>query len=218
MLGKFQAVLGRGILYSCGVAVNKVVSESVFRFRIFNVYELGLPPGDVPALPAPFTVWRCHDAEAFAIAETTTHYRPGAARAPDGDGAAAAKEALLIMDADRPVGGVWLSRDFFDESELAVRIRLKPDQVWLFAAFVDKSHRRRGIYRGLLNEVLRHPSGTILASINPTNKPSMAAHDAFIRRKIGTCVAIKIGSRAKCWVRGDLRVDGATRPVEVHVD
>ena len=84
-----------------------------------------------------------------------------------------------------------------------MRIELQPDQHWLFAANIAKHHRRRGIYGRLLRYVLSTVagdghSGEILASINPTNKASMAAHRQMIDETLGSCVAVRFLSLAIC--------------------
>ncbi|MGB7328704.1 MAG: hypothetical protein WBD31_27750 [Rubripirellula sp.] len=198
----------RGFLYLIGTLVNRVVPERVFRFRVFRIFELGRIDPDANAKRswadanrARELVFRWCETEAeIAEACRLTYFRP--------DGSDAAKQACLAIVDSEPAGGVWIGRDYFNESELGLRIRLNKDQAWLFSAFVEKHHRRTGIYRCLLDHVLADQPQTVFASINPTNKASIKSHSAYTRRMVGTCVAVRCFGWRKCWANGQLQVDG----------
>lgn len=214
---KMKNVLARGFLYSIGILINRVVPEWLFRFRIFNVYELG-PNDAAPTASATgcdFKIRTCQTPSEFDEAERLTHYRPG--KPSSQDDKLPSLQATLMVDSDVSVGGVWLSQDFFDESELGIRVRLRSEQTWLFAAFVSKSYRGKGVYRRLLDDVLSQTDKTVFASINPTNKASIAAHKSCIRRTVGTCVAIKFVQWSMCWASGDLQVHRNKRPIELLI-
>ncbi len=216
---KIESIYTRGLLYSCGIIINKIVPESLFRFRIFNVYEL-VPADDWRTKPSAseseimFRV--CQSEDEFDAAQTLTHYRPS--EHEFSDRASPKPTAMLAYDAAEPVGGVWQTYESFDETELGLRIRLSPSQRWLFAAYVSKSHRRRGIYRRLLNHAIADNEAATFASINPTNKASIAAHRPFASRRVGTCVAIRIFRWSTCVANGDLRVYRNEQPVELTIE
>lgn len=212
-----KTVFARGFLYSIGIVINRIIPERLFRFRIFNVYELAPHDATSTALAtgSEFKIRNCQTPAEFDEAKRLTHYRPG--KSLSDDRKMPPLQATLLVDAEVPVGGVWLSQDFFDESELGVRVKLQPEQTWLFAAFVSKPHRGKGIYRRLLNEVLSQTDRTFVVAINPTNKASIAAHKTCIRRKVGTIVAIRFLSWSLCWASGELQVRREKRPIELQI-
>ncbi|WP_146536159.1 GNAT family N-acetyltransferase [Rubripirellula reticaptiva] len=198
----------RGFLYLVGTLVNKLVPERVFRFRIFRIFELeeidldanaGRSQANAPRAHELMFRW-CETEAEIADACRLTFFRP--------DGSGAPQQACLAIANSEPVGGVWIGRDYFNETELGLRICLNEDQTWLFSAFVEKQHRRTGVYRRLLNHVLADQQQTVFASINPTNKASIKSHSPYIRRTAGTCVAVRCFGWSKCWASGQLRVDG----------
>ncbi|WP_145171750.1 hypothetical protein [Rubripirellula lacrimiformis] len=207
MLG---SITNRGLLYSVGIIVNRIIPEHWFRFRIFRVFELA-PAAErrsqgeqrsVASASDELSFRWCQTDEDFAAANRLTYYSsPQESIAAD-----APKSACLAIDWAEPVGGVWLAQQCFDESDLGLHFQLADDQQWLFAAFVAKSHRRKGIYRKLVNHVLQDQSLRTFASINPTNKASIAAHTPFIRRTAGTCVAVRIFGWANCWATAGLKI------------
>lgn len=212
-----KTVFARGFLYSIGIVFNRVVPESIFRFRIFSVYELGphAANSSTGSNISDVTIRHCRTPAEFAEAMRLTHYNPG--QPLSADGKSAPLQATVVIDSDVAVGGVWRSREFFDESELGLRVRLLPEQSWLFAAFISKSHRGQGLYQSLLADVLADVDQRVYASINPTNKSSIAAHRTCIRRKVGTCVAVKIFSWSMCLAGGDLQVHRRERPIELLI-
>lgn len=211
-----RSLFSHGVWYSLGIAINRIVPERLFRFRIFRVYELGVAPDDSQVVSDDSITFRwCESPQDYRAAEQQTYFRPLET--------SSRHKACLALDGTHPIGGVWCACDAFEETELGVRLILGPDQAWIFAAHVAKSHRRRGIYRRLLNQVLRmRPGSHYLASINPTNKASMAAHRPFIQRTSGTCLALRIGSRTACWAGGDLSVNrylttNPNKPIEIEL-
>jgi len=236
----------RGLLYSAGTLINRVIPADWFRFRIFCVFELasaaerraaGEQRGD-PGREHDLLLKWCESPADFAAAQELTFYCPScltseAFRAgvaePSGSTASGhsphaghSPQACLAVDWAAPIAGVWCASDHFDESELGIRIRLAEAQSWIFAAYVAKSHRRRGVYRRLLNHVLGQSGGSgnrrFYASINPANKASIAAHGPFIRQVIGTCIAIRIFRWSTCWTTDRLRIDRDANPLEVVID
>ncbi|TWU60040.1 hypothetical protein Poly51_03140 [Rubripirellula tenax] len=201
----------RGLLYSLGIVFNRVVPERIFRFRIFRIFEIGLPTEKAIEIPAPdgITFRWCETDEDFAQARSLTYFQSESG----GEGPESPKRACLAIDTDEPmgtqtIGGVWIGDDYFDETELGVRILLTENQSWIFAAMVAKAHRRRRIYRRLLWHVVASQKQTLFASINPTNKASIAAHAPFIRRTAGTCIVLRILGRTFCRVGGSLSIKG----------
>lgn len=198
-----HGVLSRGILYSLGIVINRVVPERWFRFRIFRVYQLQSPGEDCQAaVQPPLQFQWCDSHEEDQRAVQVTGFHGGKDLCPAG------YEACLVLDQGQPIAGIWKAESAFDERELGLRVVLADDQAWLFAARVAPGNRRRGVYRRLLRHVLSSDSSrTHLASINPTNRASTAAHRQFLRSTIGTCVSFRFFSVAVSLAGGGLSLD-----------
>ncbi len=241
-----KRLLSRGILYSIGTVINRIVPARLFRFRIFRVYQLqpsksegqtaGLMDAEPMALatgiegvsvasvsPAasplgshnrtfsathahagdtPFQFRWCESDEDFRVAEELTGFQSTSDVRPLG------YQACLALDAAQPVGGLWRAEEHFDEDELGVRVVLDDDQAWIFAAMVSKQHRRRGVHRRLLSYVLAgDPQRNHFASINPTNRASIAAHQQFVRSTVGTCLSLRLFKVAVSIASGGLKLD-----------
>lgn len=230
MIRKMKA---RGYLYSIGIVFNRVVPESLFRFRVFHVFELGTDSSDHPQetdggdgaenLPTSndgIQFRWCQSQEDIDAAIRLTHFRPidpGGIKIADLNNTL---RACLALDGNTPVGGLWLSNGSFLERELGLVIELQPDTSWLFAAYVEKSHRRQGIYRRLLafalatNEINR-----VFASINLFNNASMAAHRCMIVQKLGSCWAVRMLGLSVCHGNDRLltkQAIGSRTRVELH--
>jgi hypothetical protein len=206
MVEMIKSVWSRGLLHSAGVLINCIVPERLFRFRIFRVYELQYPHGtgnlnSGDATPVAFR-W-CRSEDDLRLAKQLTDFRSSDQSSCDRN------SACVALDNGTPVGGVWRAAERFDEDDLGIRLLLEGDQAWVFAAHVAKPHRGRGVYRQLLGHVLcDNPLIRHYASINPTNKPSIAAHKAFTRSTLGTCVVFRVLNIAFAWVAGNLSLDG----------
>ncbi len=212
-----KSIRNYGLLYSVGMALNRCIPAALFRFRIFHVVQLESIPrdatrtsqrgklgdedvGDSPACRPLELSFRWFDESTDqAEAHHLTYYPPDDQHLP--------KRACLAFEDDEPAGGVWIGTQQFVESDLGIRIRMAPEQSWLFAAYVLKPFRRRGVYRAILDHVLLDQATTIFAAINPTNKASMAAHRPYVRRIVGRCTVFRVLNWTGCRVRGDLRVD-----------
>ncbi|KAA1257902.1 hypothetical protein LF1_03920 [Rubripirellula obstinata] len=206
-------VKSRGLLYVIGIAINRVVPEFLFRARVFGVYRFASP--DASSSQASYDdgirfQW-CKNEQEFKLAEELTFFR-----LPDSDQQNPFR-ACLAFDGGKAVGGVWIANGSFGETELGLKIQLQPSQRWLFAANVAKSHRQRGIYGRMLRYVLWSVGQDgvqteILASINPTNKASMAAHRRMIAETLGKCIAARFLSLGFCISTGDLTT---TKPIGI---
>jgi GNAT superfamily N-acetyltransferase len=199
----FHSLRRRGLLYTLGILFNRIVPSKLFRFRVFRVFQLQSPAGISPT-DAPFDFHWCESEADVQQAKAATYF--------DTSDAANMQryEACLAYEGTGRdcVGGVWRARDWFIEDDLGLRIHLEPDQAWIFAAYVAKDQRGRGVYASLLSHVLRTKTAqTHFASINPTNQASMAAHRKFIRSTLGTCFALRILGLAICWCSGGLQQD-----------
>ena len=181
----------RGLLYSVGILFNKLMPARLCRMRVFCVFRLAAleVSGDSPTRDDGIRFEWCDSDDQRALAQQLTYFQPN----PAADSTTISPQACLAYDGDEAVGGVWIVAGEFMESELGLRIQLRPHQSWLFAACIAKSHRQRGIYTRMLQHVLRSQADReIFASINPTNKASIAAHRSMIAETQGTSFALRV--------------------------
>lgn len=215
---RFQQLRRRGVLYSMGGFVNRLVPAWLFRFRIFRVYQLRpLDSFETPGGPPLEFHWASSMIE-IELAEALTFFH-----SPEKDGSDRFR-ACIAKDGQEIVGGVWQGTRFFDEDELGARILLTPHQAWIFAAYVSKSHRGARIYPRLLNHVLAESDElTHYASINTTNRASLAAHRHFVVAATGRCLLLRIGSLAVCLAGRGLKparwltLDSKRQPIEIRI-
>lgn len=216
-----RKIRSRGFFYSVGIVINRLVPESIFRFRVFQIFELALDGAGnstqtqrgvdsetklatTNASDAIQFRW-CETEADLQLASRLTHFHAvdeGGKRIADLD---KKMRACLAWEGDKPVGGVWISHGSFLERDLGLVIELDPDDRWLFAAYIEKSHRRRGIYARLLTFVMTTDSRTkVFASINLFNKASIAAHRHMTARVHGICWAGHLLGLSGCRSSGDL--------------
>jgi GNAT superfamily N-acetyltransferase len=210
-----RSLRSRGLLYSAGVVINRVVPERLFRFRIFRICQLQ-SAGAAAGAGTLLLRW-CESEQDFRTARQLTYFAT-----PEPSVAADYRACLAIQDGE-PIGGVWTARERFDEPELGLRYLFVADQDWIFAAYVSKPHRQRGVYRSLLASVLdSDPSRRHYVCFNPLNKASLAAHAPFVRTTLGSCVAMRLGNVAFAWSTGSLRIRRrftiAARTVPLEID
>lgn len=121
--------------------------------------------------------------------------------------------AIQAKNKNDLVGGFWIGSDRFDESELGVRIELTAEQVWLFAAYVSRNFRGRGVYSEILTFVAQALSAEnkapsqLLVAVNPDNLNSHRIHGKLARRTVGKVLAIRCMGWSWCWTSGGLARD-----------
>lgn len=187
-----------GWVYSFAIVFNRIVPESLLRYRGFYVYQLDVDAEIPPHANVKTEV--CQSPESFAAAETETYYQR---REND--------IAILARFDDSVAGAMWAVAQRFPEVDLGVEMVLEPQQAWLFAAQVNKSFRRRGIHRQILGRLMlelskrghRHQ----LVSVNPHNVGSNMIHRKASFRTMGYVRTLKIFNIAFCTVSGDMRRD-----------
>ncbi len=221
----FKSIKKRGVLYTVGIVVNRVIPEKIFRFRVFRVFELE-GHADVARRRGDEALafrW-CENESDMETAKRLTFFRSD-------DAEAAARYSACLASAsdhqehDQVVGGVWRGRQQFDEDDLGVRILLDEDQAWIFAAYVAKNQRGKGVYRRLLEHAISSDKSLVhFASINPYNKPSIAAHREFVKSTAGTCFAIRVLNVACVITTKNIRADrmftfqAKTAPVQLSFE
>ena len=193
----------RGMLYTLGIVFCRVVPATVCRMRIFDVVEIG----DASAAPIG------RENSNVVCAESSDRERALHATHTELDDDAQHTPWLATIQCgnDTPtiVGGAWIAKDSFDETDLGVRIQIPKRARWLFAAYVGKAFRGQGIYGRLLSEIIHDPSDTttIYLSINSFNHLSLAAHSRFVQKRVGRCLAIRVFGIALCYTSAGLSRD-----------
>jgi hypothetical protein len=212
-----QQIRSRGLFFSFAVLFNRVVPATVFRCRVFRVYQLSADALAPPPKALSLEVSKCDLPTESELAREVTRTGHGSWNSP-------ATECWLCRDDDQAIGGVWIGHDFFCESDLGVTVVLGQQQCWLFSAFVQKHRRGAGVYRCLLGKVLEQcQPKTVFCAINPTNRASMAAHDQWIQRSLGTFFALRFLGLAICLSHGAIRprrflaLNCRTAPIEIDL-
>jgi GNAT superfamily N-acetyltransferase len=223
MLTKIRQI---GLLYSIGIAFNRVVPSWLFRFRIFTVYQI---ESKTAVAQTPVASNSYKNSVQVSLAQS------------DADIAAVRKVTWFQqedMDADfhavqaridgQPAGGVWAAERGFDETDLGLRIELSDRQSWIFAALVDEQFRRRGVYTRLINFMTNHleqkTGGQQFISINPTNIVSVRAHEKYVASVLGNVVAMRVLGIAFCRCSGQrlrtsswVSIGVRSRPILIHL-
>ena len=212
-----------GVMYSIGIAINRVVPSWLFRFRIFRVYQIDpqtvLPQAEASDNDSIQVSLAQTDADISAVS-TLTWFQPGNMDA-DFQSAQAKIDGQLA-------GAVWAAGRGFDETDLGLRIELTPDQSWIFAALVDEQFRRRGIYSRVFGFMVNHLEqaaiGEQLLCINPYNIASVKAHEKYFDSVLGNVVALRVLRLAFCLCSGQrlqrsswISTNCKSKPILIHL-
>ena len=212
-----------GVMYSIGIAINRVVPSWLFRFRIFRVYQIDpktvLPQAEASDNDSIQVSLAQTDADISAVS-TLTWFQPGNMDA-DFQSAQAKIDGQLA-------GAVWAAGRGFDETDLGLRIELTPDQSWIFAALVDEQFRRRGIYSRVFGFMVNHLEqaaiGEQLLCINPYNIASVKAHEKYFDSVLGNVVALRVLGLAFCLCSGQrlqrsswISTNCKSKPILIHL-
>ena len=128
--------------------------------------------------------WVDRKSENFESLCAVTHYRPPTDQRTIGF---AAKLTELAGEPSAVIGGLWVSLHRFHEDDGSLAFELPSQTAWLHSARVHPGHRRKGVYRGLISELLRGTTGPpelrditeFCWSVHRLNRRSVAAHQSF---------------------------------------
>ena len=219
--GSFQAVLVMSlssVAYRVAKASVARVPAGWLRLRPYRVYAATLGPEaaakeETAARPDEFTDLgsmrvAATPAEAADLAPLTT-----AANIASCDGRS--RWAAVTRLGGRPIACLWIAETDHEEPELGVRHQVRDDEAWLFAAVVDPSHRRRGVYRRLLRfacgELASRGKTRLLFSVAYGNDASQHAHNVIQPRELGTVFATRSLGWTLCATSGRVRVGSTSR-------
>jgi hypothetical protein len=192
-----------GWRYSFAIAFNRVVPAWLFRCRRYVIYELAANRrNDIKRNENVDVRWCQGESEIQAVEALTWFQRSSIS------GNAAACQATIDGEL---AGGFWSATQCFEETELGVRYLLDPGQAWLFAALVNREHRRLGVYNEILRFVLADLEAQglnqLLVAVNPDNIGSLHVHRQHADRTLGTVIAIRCFAITICFVSGDIKRD-----------
>jgi len=186
-----------GLVYSIGIAINRVVPSGLFRFRIFKVYQIDpetvVPTGNNSAVDVTLAET---DADVSAVC-ALTYFDPS-----NMDAQLQSAQARIN---GQLAGAAWVAQRGFDETDLGLRIELAPHQSWLFAALVDQQFRRQGVYSRVLGFMVKHLQKSVdqqFLAINPYNVASVKAHQRYFDSVVGTVITLRVLGMAFCWCGG----------------
>lgn len=208
-----------GFRYSFAIAFNRVVPEWLFRCRRYVVYQLATQLAGDKRRNKDVVVRWCESESEIEAVEALTYFKRSASSPKT-----RVCQATIAGDL---AGGFWQASERFDETELGVRHVLEPQQVWLFAAYVQREYRRKGVYNEILQFMLdgSGSQGSIqsLVAVNPDNVGSNRVLQLYAVRSPGTVVAIRLLSVTICFVFGEINQErwisfnSKKRPIELSV-
>ena len=221
-----------GFLYSIGIVINRIVPAWLFRFRQFVVYEMDTSKFESVETAAtnneasPLQVSWCETEEDLQAVQKLT-YTTAEELLGEYKIAQAKSEFQLA-------GALWGIKDCFVEEELGTKLQLSPDQVWLFAALVDQTFRRQGVYARVLSFMCRNGEDVFssygdgplkfLLCVNPHNIASNRVHRKYSKAVLGQAFSLKVSRIAICVCFGKhlsadsaITFDAKNRPISIRI-
>ncbi len=194
-------------LYRAAKTCFQLVPSQVLRFRPFGVYEISLAEAARQATipkqsdPSLRIDWAAHRE---GLAKLTDVAAPENLDSWNGT----TRRVAIAWREEVPIGAVWIATESFAETDLGLSFRLQPDEAWLFAAVVEQSQRRQGIYKHLLQFVTNELAGEnrtrLLLGVSTGNQASLAAHRRFGAEQVGSIFAAKCLGFGFCRASGDI--------------
>lgn len=194
-------------LYQVAKRAVDMLPASVLRLRPFRVYAIPLVNDVANANP-------CHDGGPAPYNDarwlTTRTELEAVATIADRENVASwdgsARRAVVAWRASEPVGAAWIATRCFEERQLGLRFELASDEAWLHSAAVVPEHRRQGVYRHLLDFVIRSLAvegrRRLLLGVATGNEPSRRAHEAMGAAGIGHVAAARVCGLTACSTAG----------------
>lgn len=197
MFSKLKKAKTQGYIRSAELLVTRFVPAWVFRYSSGNIYELDIEQlsQHCPELAENGLVFRClEDPSSDAWQELrafTWNAVPAETTFNDfGYG-------IYDANSDEVLAGVWVARENFQEEDLGFRVKLEPQQGWLYCAYVGQQARGRGIYKGLLALVAAHSVnrgvGQLVCVVQAWNRISRIAHEKRSRWIVGWIASFRVG-------------------------
>jgi ribosomal protein S18 acetylase RimI-like enzyme len=109
---------------------------------------------------------------------------------------------------DKILGGVWGGIERFNEADLGFQIQLRPEQSWIYCAYVAAEARGEGVYKRVLSFAARdlrekgHDELRVI--VQPWNRASMAIHRKYSNEIIGRITVIRVFALAIVFCSGQL--------------
>lgn len=198
----FEKALNRGLFFSIGMFINRVIPERVFRFRVFDLFLL---KSLEPKPDSEFQFHACETDSDFEMAKQVTKSAISNKLVEEG-----LVEAMFLKEQGKPVSGLWLANRKFFEPEFGIEIQLPEDSRWIFAAYTDTAYRRRGLYRTLMSQTMNYGEAAnkrFFVCVNPCNRPSLIAHKKSAAQEMGRCYVMRIFGFGFCLPLGGPTVD-----------
>ncbi len=206
----------KGFLYVIEILIDRVVPEWLFRCGRTAIYKIDLQrASSVRSSIAEIQVCRSQDLS--QLREMTFN---------DSDEKDTVVAVCAKIDAEM-IGGFWAAWSFYRDYPMGVLFDLDDDQGWMYAGFVEKDHRRKGIYSDIIRELSSVLSQRGINrqyfAVSVANKPSMAASKK-IADSIGCVTSIKMFGVVVGWSSGQLKQNRSIsfkafdHPIELVVD
>lgn len=211
LFSKLEKAKAQGLIRSAELLFTRFVPAWVFRYSSGNIYELDIEQlsQHCPDLADDEIVFRClEDSSSDAWRELrafTWNAVPAETTGND--------FGYVIYDekGNDILAGVWVAREDFQEEDLGFRIKLGPEQAWLYCAYVSPQARGRGIYKKLLalvaDDLLKRGMTQLVCVVQAWNRISRMAHEKRSRWIIGWISSIRVGCFAWLSKAGDVTLE-----------
>ncbi len=201
------------LLYRTAKTCVQLMPSQVLRFRPFGVYEISLAENarqvtrPEPSDPSLRIDWVTDREELAQLTEVAASENLDSWNGKTRRVAVARRE-------ETPIGAAWIATESFAELDLGLSFHLQPGEAWLFAAVVEQSQRRQGIYSRLLQFVTNGLAGEnrkrLLLGVSTGNQASLAAHRRFGAEQVGSIFAGKCLGFGFCRAGGDTKSESRT--------
>ena len=210
----FEKLKNKGVLYTLEILIERIVPEWIFRFGCTAIFKVDLDrASNTPSSVA--DIQTCTNDELPRLQQLTFD-----------DSAQSVAVAVCARVDAQMIGGFWAAHSAYRDYQMGIRFLFNDDQGWMYAGFVDKNHRRKGIYLDIIKELssLLTERGVNhqYFAVSVVNKPSLAA-SRKVAQSIGHITSVKMFGVVWAWSSGQLKQSRSVSfkaladPVEIRV-
>ena len=203
-----QKIRSHGIVHSVEILFNRIVPVWLFRFSVGTVLELNSEKlchvlDEVG--PSDFLIRCVDDPEQRDRLRTKTWNSVPIETSANHYGYAIHRNEAP----EQILGGVWGGIERFNEADLGFQIQLRPEQGWIYCAYVAGEARGEGVYKRVLSFAARDlrekGHDELRVMVQPWNRASMASHRKYSNEVIGSIAVVRVFNLAIVLCMGKLK-------------
>ncbi len=213
MLLLVKRLKSQGLLHLAETTFNRFVPAWLFRFSVGDVFDLDVAKlsqlGDADdAKTKQFQLTQHQGLESTQqLREVTWNSVPLSCSAEHFGYSISGK----IADEQQLLGGVWGGFGNFVEQNLGFDFRLKPNEGWIYCAYIDKAARGMGVYKRVLSfacaKMKENGFDRQLVVVQPWNKASTYIHKKYSKETAGRIIALRFLFLSMIFCTGKLKKD-----------